>query len=142
MIPPREMPVTRLRLVLLFSLLTLGGCASTAGAYVEENSGGYFVVTGQIVDVTDLSTNTWELLSDGIAIVIKESGCQVIVEQLVGEEEKVEKTTFELMSGDHVIHTSDKDYVLSSLKNKAVVGVNTGGTSSGSSDASSETDGE
>lgn len=115
--------MTRLRLLVLCSLLTLGGCASTSGAYVEENSGGYFVVTGQIVDVNGLSTNNWQLLSDGVAIVIKESGCQVVVEQTVGEEEKAERTTFELMSGDHVIHTGDKDYVLSSLKNKAVVGV-------------------
>ena len=122
--------MTHLQTLVLFSLLTLGGCATTAGAYVDENSGGYFVVTGQIVDVSGLSTNSWELLSDGVAIVVKDSGCHVVVEQTVGEEEKAEKTTFELMSGDHMIHTANKDYVLSSLKNKAVVGVNPSGSNS------------
>ncbi|RMG18914.1 MAG: hypothetical protein D6731_00900 [Planctomycetota bacterium] len=94
-----------------------GGCRASAQAYVDEHSGGNFIVKGRILRVVRLSSSSWEPLSDGFVLRVDPEGCAVTVNQLV-DGDKTKKTTFNLVEGDAIIWAEDFDYVLSSLDQK------------------------
>lgn len=103
----------------LVGLVMLCGCLSSAQKFVDEKSGGYFVVKGSVKSVDGLSTTEWEQLSDGLRVVVAPPGCTVTVEQEVKDGDAKMTTSFQLVKGDHILLAQDKDFVLSSLQQKS-----------------------
>ena len=95
--------VTRLAAVVLIASCV--GCAQSSDAYIAEAEG-YAVVRGKIVLIEDLTTQSLEHLSDGLALTVSESGCTVTMQFDSGNR------SFPLEVGAKVVHGEDADYLL------------------------------
>jgi len=101
--------------VLLALPAFLAACATPTREYLAEQSS-FRVVPGFVISLTDLHDPVVEKLKDGVAYTVTQPGCVVVFEN-----ERRERTTWELEPGDRFVNSRPYSYVLLAPRSAAGV---------------------